>query len=200
MSPYMTAQVNLTDYLVAPFFGNTAIIFLMIAPALSMRLFASEQKDRTLELLMTSPISTTEIVLGKFMGAVSFVVLMLACTAHYPLLLMQWASPDPGAFATAYLGTLLLASALIAMGMLFSAFTENQVVAFVLTMAAGLVLWVFSWMGAEADSWPAQVAIVTHAQDLFRGVVRLSDLVYFAVFIGFFLFATHQRVEAYRWS
>ncbi|MCO4744791.1 MAG: ABC transporter permease subunit [Proteobacteria bacterium] len=200
VSPYMAAQVDMTDYLVAPFFGNTAIVWLMFCPALSMRLFASERKDRTLELLLTAPVSTAEIVLGKFFGALGFVAVMLACTAHYPLLLMRWGNPDLGAFAAAYLGTLLLAGGLLAMGMLFSAFTESQVVAFVLTVAAGLTLWVFSWVGGGADSLASQIAIVTHAQDLFRGILRLSDIAYFIAFIGVFLFATHQRVESFRWS
>lgn len=200
VSPYLAGQLDMTEHLIAQFFGSISVVFVIICPALSMRLIAPERANQTLELLLTSPVSTAEIVIGKFLGAVGFTALMLLATAPYPLMLTQLGNPDLGAFATGYAGTLLLASTLLAMGMLCSAFTKSQIVAYMLTIAITLTLWVLPGMGDGMESWQAQVAVVTHAQDLWRGIVRLSDLVYFAAAIGFFLFATHQRIEAFRWS
>jgi ABC-2 type transport system permease protein len=198
VTPYLAAQLDMTEHLISQYFGSIGILFVFICPALSMRLFAPEVANRTLELLLTSPVSTAEIVLGKFLGALAFTGTMLLATLPFPLMLFRWGNPDLGAFVAGYLGTLLLAGALLSMGMLASAFTRSQIVAFMLAIAGALVLWVLQAMGA--DGWQAELAIVPHTQDMWRGVIRLSDLTYFAAFIGFFLFATHQRLEAHRWS
>ncbi len=199
-NPYAASQMSFTDYLLAPFFGNVAVVLLMLCPAISMRLFSEELKQRTLELLLTSPLSTLEIVLGKFLGAMAFVVVMLVGTFTVPVTLLFWGEPDVGALVGGYLGVLLVSGAVISMGMLFSAFTSNQIVALVWAFSAALVLWVLSWVSQEPGSIFERLALVSHVEDLLRGLVNLSDLVYFAAFIGFFLFATWQRVESYRWS
>lgn len=198
-NPYAAGQLTLTDYLLVPFFGNCAVILIMVAPALSMRLFSEEIKQRTLELLLTSPIRTVEIVLGKFLGGVGVVSLMLLATLHVPLGLAQWGDPDWGVVAGGYLALLLLSSALIAMGMLFSAMTANQVVALILTFASALGLLVLEWGSRDPDDWMAQLSVMTHMTDLMRGALRVSDVVYYLGFTGFFLFATHQRMESFRW-
>jgi ABC-2 type transport system permease protein len=199
-NPYASYQMNFNDYLFAPFFGNTAVVLMMVCPALSMRLFSEELKQRTLELLLTSPVSTLEIVLGKFLGALGFVAIMLFGTAIGPLMLNLWASPDLGVLLGGYLGLLLVAGAILSMGALFSAMTDNQIVALVLTFASAMGLWVISWVSQDQDSIFVQLALVTHVQDFMSGLVYISHLVYFIAFIGFFLFATWQRVESYRWS
>jgi ABC-2 type transport system permease protein len=189
-----------TTYLVSPFFSNIAVILLMVCPAISMRLFSDELKNRTMELLFTSPVSTAEIVLGKFLGALGFVAILLAGTAYVPFTLWMWGQPDWGVFAGGYLSVFLLSGAMLAMGGLFSAFTPNAMVAMISTFAGGLGLWLISWQAeGGSDGWAAQLSIVTHLEDFLRGVIVLTDVTYYLAFILFFLFATHQRVEAYRW-
>ena len=198
-NPYGAQHMNLTDWLLVPFFGNCAVVLVMVAPALSMRLFSEEMKQRTLELLMTSPVSTIEIVLGKFLGALAFVAIMLLGTLQFPLGLLQWGSPDPGVVAGGYLGLLLLGSALLSLGLFASSLTSNQVVASVLSFAVALGLLVVSWASQDPDDWYAKVSIMTHLEDLMRGAIKLSDVTYYLAFTGFFLFATHQRTESFRW-
>ena len=198
-NPYAAANLNLTDFLLLPFFGNCTVIVLMLAPALSMRLFSEEFKQHTMELLLTSPISTAEIVLGKFLGAVGYLLVMLICTAHFPISLMLYGDPEPGIFLGGYLGLLLLGSAIISMGMLFSAYTSNQIVASVLTFGCALSLYILSFNETDPTSVLNALSLSSHVIDVLRGALRLSDLVYFGGFISFFLFATHQRLESTRW-
>lgn len=199
-NPYAGAPMSFGDGLFVPFFGNTAVVLMLACPAISMRLFSEEQKQRTLELLLTSPVSTIEIVLGKFLGAVGFVAVLLLGTAIGPLLLELRADPDLGAVAAGYAGLLLFTSATLAMGMLFSALTANQIVALVLGFVSALTLWILSWASQDPTSVFVELATVTHVQPLLTGVLNAKDLAYFAGFIGFFLFATWQRIESFRWS
>jgi len=199
-NPYGAAYLNLTDFLVLPFFGNCTVIFIMIAPALSMRVFSEEYKQKTIELLFTAPVSTAEIVLGKFLGLVGFVAVLLLCTVHYPIMLYTVASPELGVWIGGYVALLVLAAALLAMGMMFSSMTSNQIVALVLSFVSSLGLYIVSWLGADPESWLANISLSSHLVDLMQGELRLSDIVYFMAFIGFFLTVTHQRVESHRWQ
>ena len=198
-NPYGAVNMTLAEHLFAPFYGNVATILLMVCPALSMRLFAEERSKKTLELLLTSPVSTAEIVLGKFLGAMGVVAVLLSALLYAPLLLWWWSTPDLGALASANLALILVAAASVAIGSLFSALTDNQITALVLTVAASLVLYIIGAAGGP-DSFAGQISILNHIDALLLGGVRLSDLVYFAGLIGVSLFATHQRVESFRWS
>ena len=203
-SPYGDGM-DLNEQLVGPFYANMSILLLFICPALTMRLFAEDRKTRSLELLLTSPISTTEIVLGKFLGAMGFITVLMACTLHFPAMLYWLGEPDIGVLGSCYVAIFLLAGAFMAVGLLTSAFTENQVVALIVSFVMLLGLWVLGW-AESAVSTPQLEQVLTHAsminrmEDLTRGLVHSRDLVYFTSFIGLVLFATHQRVEAYRWS
>ncbi len=198
-NPYGAATMTVNDYLLAPFFGNTLVVVLMVVPALAMRLFSEELRGRTMELLLTSPVSTLEIVLGKYLGALGFVVVMAACTTYAPLSLLYWTTPEWGVVAGGYLAVILLSAALLAMGMLASSLTDNQIVALIVGFSASLALYVIGWLGDGPDSWQSQLSVGTHLEDLMRGAVRLSDVTYYLAFIAFFVFATHQRVESWRW-
>jgi ABC-2 type transport system permease protein len=202
-NPYAGSEMNLDEYLVAPFFGNTAVILLFICPLLTMRLFAEDRKSRSLELLLTSPASTTEIVLGKYLGAVGFFAIILLCTAHYPAQLFWMGEPDPGVMASSYLAVLLLGSCFMAVGLLSSAMTENQIVAAVISFVTLLGLWILGWGEELASGTLKEVlsyaSLINRMEDLTKGLIHTQDLVYYLSFIFFFLFATHQRVEAYRW-
>lgn len=204
MNPYGGQQMNINEYLLPDFFGNTSVILLFLCPALTMRLFAEDRGRRSFELLMSSPVSSTEIVLGKYLGALGYLGVLLASTLHYVAILYWLGSPDAGVLVASYGALFLLSAAFMAVGMLMSSFTVNQIVAFVLSFGVLLGLWVLAWMDAFAsESWVkviTYVSLLSHQSDLAKGLVHLKDLVYFTSFIGFFLFATQQRVEAYRWQ
>ncbi len=196
---YGDVQLFLSEQLFAPFYGNVATILLLVCPAVSMRMFAEERNKRTLELLLTSPISTAEIVLGKFLGAMGFIAVLLLGLWYAPILLWFWSTPDIGTLLTAHLALFLVAGSAIAIGALFSALTDNQITALVLTVAVGLALYVIGSAGTP-DSFAGQISILNHIDDLLLGGIRLSDLTYFVGLMGVFLFATHQKVESFRWS
>ncbi len=202
-NPYTKDSINLTDWLIQPFFANTAVILLMLCPALSMRLFAEDRKTHALELLLSSPLSSGQIVAGKFLGVMGFVMVLLAGTLPCIGMLYWLGTPDTGVIMTSYLAMVLMAGSFLSLGMLTSAFTVNQVVSLVTSFGCLLVLWVFSWAntiaGPGLGEVLAAVSMLSHIEQLIKGLLHLEDVVYFVSFIGLFVFATAQRVEAYRW-
>ena len=132
---YGGQSVSLTDGIIRPLFGNMTIILLFAVPFITMRLFAEERKNHTLELLMTSPITITQMVAGKFLSSLLLVGVMLAVTLAYPLTLGILGNPDWGPIFSSYLGILLVAACYISVGVFFSALTDSQIVAGILTFA-----------------------------------------------------------------
>jgi ABC-2 type transport system permease protein len=203
MSPYGGEQMNVNEALIPYIFDNWKVILLFICPALAMRLFSEDVRQRSFELLLASPLSSAEIVIGKYLGILSFLAVMFASTLHYVGILFWLTSPDPGVILAGYLSMFLLSAGFAAGGMLASALTENQVVAFVLSFGFLLVLWVLTWTESlgSGDVWKAvsYASILSHSQQLGKGLLHLKDAIYFTSFIGFFLFATQQQVESTRW-
>ena len=199
-NPYAGASLNLTDHLLVPYFTNLSVLLLFVLPAITMRSFAQERARRTLELLFTSPVSTAEIVLGKYLGAMGIAAVLLGVTLPYPLLLFFWGTPDPGVIAGGQLGLLLHAGLLAALGVLLSSITESQLTALVLTFSAGLVLMLADGRGGDPDAWTSHLSLANHLSSLLRGAVRLSDVAYFVLATAWCLVATHQRLESFRWS
>jgi len=138
-------------------------------------------------------------VLGKFLGVLGVVAVLIAGLSYAPLLLWWWSTPDLGTLFTAHLALFLVAASALSIGCFFSAITDNQITALVLTVAVGLALYIVGAAG-DPDSLAAQISILDHIDDLLLGGIALSDLAYFFGLIGVFLFATHQRVESLRWS
>ena len=194
-----TEILRISDNLVTPLYTSMVLIFIFLCPAISMRLFSEELKQNTMELLLTAPISTAEIVLGKFLGAMCFVTLMLAGTLYAPAFLYSWQAHDMMPYVGSYLGLWCLSAALISMGMWFSSWSANQIAALIPSFAVGLGLYLLAFSGAGQQDWMTQLALGTHVNEFFRGVIQLSDLSYFACMTAFFLLATHQRIEGNRW-
>jgi len=200
MNPYAASLLTLGDYLILPWFSNCVVVVLLVAPALAMGTFTNEYRDHTITLLLTSPVHTGQVVLGKYLGIMAFVVLMLAGTLHVPATLWYVASPDWGYFLGGYLSLFLVLSALVSVGMLVSASTNSQIIAFMAAFVAGLGLYVVSWLSDNPDGWAAQLALASHLEDLLSGALRLSDLVYFGCFTAAALFGCQQKLESLRWS
>jgi|TARA_B110000495_G_C22871010_1_gene507916 ABC-2 type transport system permease protein len=202
-NPYLDDQVSLNEWLIQPFFANTSVILLMISPAISMRLLAEDRRQRSIELLLSSPISSGQIVLGKYLGAMGFVTAMLTTTLPLMGLLYWWGTPDTGVVMSCYAATWLMAASFIAVGLLTSAMTENQIVALILGFGLLLVLWLLTMANTIIDGPVGEVlsgiSMLSHLDQLMKGLLHSSDIFYFVSFIAFFLFATTQRVEAYRW-
>jgi len=203
MNPYESGNVNLGEYLISPFYSNMGVILLMVCPIISMRLLSEDRRSRSMELLLTSPVSTTEIVVGKYLGGMGFVAVLLLATAHYPVILYWLGSPDTGIVLCSYLSMLLLVGSFMAVGILTSAFTESQVAAAVGSFAILLLFWVASWADSSTSgAWSetlSYISMLSHMEQIGKGLIHLKDIVYYATFILVALFATHQRVEAYRW-
>jgi ABC-2 type transport system permease protein len=200
----MGKATTITDGIIRPVYGNMNVILLFLVPFITMRLFAEEKKNHTIELLMTSPISLTELVLGKFLSSLMLVGVMLSLTLVYPITLMALGNPDLGPIFTSYLGILFLAGCYISLGILFSAMTENQIVAGFLTLAAGLFFWLISWasqlVGPVWSDVLNYLSIIGHYINTFgAGVIDTADVAFYLSFIGIGLFLTHRVLDSYRW-
>jgi ABC-2 type transport system permease protein len=182
-----------------------AFIMVFAIPAITMRLLADEQRMGTMELLLTSPIRDWELVVGKWLGSLGFVTALLALTWIYPLIMNRLTDPgiDQGVLISTYLGLILLFSAMLAVGILFSAVFWNPFAAFFAALAAMLVLWVVGIVGrgvGTGSDIASYLSLSNHLYDnLFRGIVDLSDLMYYLSLTALSLFLSTQVVESRRW-
>jgi ABC-2 type transport system permease protein len=187
------------------FFGFIPFLYLFLIPAIAMKLWAEERKTGSIELLMTQPVTLWDAVLGKFLAAWLFTGIALALTFPLWLTVNYLGKPDNGAILAAYFGSLLLAGGFLAVGSCMSALTRNQVVAFILGVMvcflfvmAGfpLVIDVFrTWAPVALVDAIASLSFLTHFQSIAKGVIDLRDLLYFAMLIGLFLYATAIALE-----
>lgn len=194
---------NLTDHVVRPLYGNLNVIILFLVPFITMRLFAEERKMHTIELLMTSPITLWQLVIGKYLSALLLVGSMLAISIIYPIVLLITGNPDFAPILTSYFGILFLFGSYIAVGILFSAATENQIVAGVLTFGANLFFWLVAWGAQSAGPiWGdilKYLSVIQHYEDFGKGVINTTDVLFYLSFIGTGLFLTHRVLDSYRW-
>jgi ABC-2 type transport system permease protein len=174
--------LNRTAELVRIFF-QAAVLFLLIVPVVTMRLLADERRSGTLELLLTSPVREIEIVLAKFAASLTLVLLMLVLTASDAIVLGLYADPDWGPIYSGFLGLLLLAGALSAIGLLVSGLTSNQIVAAVVAMGVGILLWMIDSIGyllpEPFDTIVTTLSLVAHFTPFATGGLFLSDLGFF---------------------
>ncbi len=196
-------QLNLNDFVIAPLMNNLSIILVILIPMITMRTFAEEKKGGTYELLLTSPLRTTEIVLGKFLASFVFIGLLIGLTAIYPALLMVFGNPEVRVMATGYLGLLLMATSFVAVGLFTSSVTENQIIAAVSGLVVMLLLYIIGWPAQNAGDVLGPIltylSITDHFAELVKGVIDTRALVYFASLIGLALFLTMRSVESLRW-
>lgn len=185
------------------FFEGATIILILIAPVLTMRLMAEEQKLGTIELLLTSPVRDWEVIIGKYLASFIFLIATLALTLYYTVLLYVFASPDPGPIYAGYLGLALYGGAALAIGLLCSTLTSNQIVAAVVAMGILLVMF-FADLASDNISGTAstvisEISIRSHFDDFDRGVIDTKHVVYYLSVIAFFLFMSIRALESRRW-
>jgi ABC-2 type transport system permease protein len=168
-------------------------LFLLTVPIITMRLIAEERKLRTMEVLLTSPVTETQIVLAKFAASMSLILLMLILSAAYPIVLAIYGDPDWGPIFSGYLGLVLFAGALVAVGLLTSALTNNQIIAALLSLSIFLLLWIIDEYGHilpdPFDSLLVNLSLSVHFKPFATGSLYLTDVAYFlsAAMLSLFL-------------
>lgn len=210
LPPDYQAFRNLTDGVMINLWGTVLVLTLFVAPFLSMRLFAEERRNKTFELLMTTPVRPYEIVLGKYLGGVAVVVCTLGVTIVFPIILSVLGSSESGSaleWRTVLLGygaLLLWGATNMAIGMFISSLTESQMVAAFVSFAVALVWMLIKSIAPGADeplrSILNYLAFDAQLQNLLKGVLDLKPIVFFCSVIALFLLLTHRSIEAQRWT
>jgi ABC-2 type transport system permease protein len=202
-NPEMLERFNLNQMVIVPLLHNLAVLLIFIVPAITMRMFPEEKRAGTYELLLTSPVRVGEIVLGKFLAGLVLVLLMVALSGLFAVLLDVYGNPEIPMMLSGYLGLALMATVFLAIGTLVSSFTDNVVIAYVGSLFALLVLYTIGWLGETlqggAGALVNYASITDHFQELTKGIIDTKDLVYFATLLVVALFLTQRSVESVRW-
>ncbi|NNF06709.1 MAG: ABC transporter permease subunit [Candidatus Eisenbacteria bacterium] len=196
--------VDVNQMLIRPYFYTVSVMILFLLPLVTMRLFAEERRQGTLEVLLTTPATEFSLVLGKFFAALGlFAVMMLGSVVHIGLLFI-FGSPDLAPVLTGFLGLFLTGAVYIAIGVLLSSLTQNQVVAAAISFSLFLALWLFYWIGGLTSGSLSKVLLYTslagHFENFGRGVLSSSDFVFYLSWIVAGLFGATQVVQSTRWK
>jgi ABC-2 type transport system permease protein len=195
--------MNINQQMIRYVFLNSTVIFLFVVPLITMRTYAEEKRSGTIELLMTSPITDFQIVMGKFLGAMSLYAAMLGLTLIHVGVLFAYGNPEWKPILTGYLGLGLLGGCFVSVGLFFSSLTKNQIVAGMFTFVVLLLLWVIGWIGnfsgPTVERLTNYLSLTSHVDDFLRGVIDSQHVVYYLSFITFGLFLTAKAVDSERW-
>ena len=198
-------RMSLNDRLIRGLMLNSAVVALFVMPMMTMRLFAEEKKQGTIELLMTSPLTNLQIILGKFFAALGLYATMILVGLANLSLLWHYASvpPEWKPVAAGALALLLVGAAFLSLGLFLSTLTSNQIVAGTLTFGLTLLFWVLAWLDNPAAGGFTRMltylGLTSHIDEMVKGVIELKDVVFYLSFIAFGLFLAHQSVESQRW-
>ncbi|HTS60189.1 MAG TPA: ABC transporter permease subunit [Terriglobales bacterium] len=195
--------MNLNEEIIRPLLSNVSVIGLFFIPMITMRLFAEEKRTGTIELLATSPIRDVEIILGKWLAAMILYACLLLFTALNFAFLFRYGHPDWKPLAIGYLGLLLQAGGLLAIGTFISTLTKNQIIAGAATFGVCLILWVLEWVsGYETATWAkvlSYMSVITHFESFSKGVLNTKDAIFYLTVIFVGLFFTTRSMESLRW-
>ena len=195
--------LNVNEQVIRPLVSNVSVIGLFLIPMISMRLFAEEKRSGTIELLATSPIHDSEVILGKWLAALILYSAMLLLTAINFAWLFRYGNPDWKPLLVAYLGLVLQAGALLAIGTFISTLTRNQIIAGGATFGICLLLWVLEWVSGYDSATYARVmaylSVLTHFESFAKGLLSIKDSVYYLSAILLGLFLTARSMESLRW-
>jgi len=210
--PELLAQLNFNDVILSPVFIAMQVIFMFLIPILTMRAFAEERKQRTMELLLTTPVTPLTVIAGKYLANLVIICCLCVLLVVYPVILTTFGSVSAvGAsvvdWPTTLLGitgVLLCGGMFSAVGFAFSSITENQVVAALLTFFVLLLLWFLGQASSNVHGWLGDVlgfvSPVNHINDFAEGVLNVGDAIYYFSMGGVFLFFTYRMVEGQRWG
>jgi ABC-2 type transport system permease protein len=194
---------NVNQMMIRGLFQNTAVIILFVMPMITMRTYSEEKRSGTIELLLTSPVTDLEIIVGKFLGALALYGAMLLVTMVYIAVLFRIGNPEWRPIIAGYLGLLLMGGCFLATGLFISSLTKNQIVAGFLTFATFLMFWIINWMGESSGPTTRDIlnylSITEHFDDFSRGIIDTKHVIYYLSFITFGLFLTAKSVDSERW-
>ncbi len=195
--------VNINQNVIRYVLQNASVIILFIMPMITMRTYSEEKRSGTIELLLTSPVTDVEIIVGKFLGALGLYVALLAVTLPHMGILFVYGSPEWRPLVAGYLGLLLMGGAFVSLGLLISSTTNNQIVAGIVTFVVFLLLWIVGWFADTAGptigpitSW---LSITEHFDDFSKGIIDTKHVLYYLTLITFGLFLTAKSVDTERW-
>ena len=195
--------MDINQQLIRPLMTNVTILVLFVMPMVTMRTYSEEKRSGTIELLLTSPLTDFQIIMGKFLGALALWVIMLLVSMIHLAILFVYSRPALRPLASAYLGLLLLGGCFISVGLFISSLTKNQIVAGMTTFAVFLFLWVITWIGSFSgptiDQLVNYLSIINHYDDFGKGVIDTTHVIYYVSFITFGLFLTAKSVDSERW-
>jgi ABC-2 type transport system permease protein len=202
--PEGPGAANMNQQLIRPLFLNASVILLFVLPLITMRTYSEEKRSGTIELLLTSPVTDFQIIMGKFLGAMGLFAAMLAVTLLHMGVLFSFGNPEWRTVVSGYIGLLLMGGGFIAVGLLISSLTKNQIVAGMVTFAVFLMLWVINWIASFTSPTTQAVlnylSITDHYDDFTKGVVDTKHLVYYVSVISLGLFLTARAVDTERWK
>jgi ABC-2 type transport system permease protein len=202
MQPGMGQSLNVTEHLMGPLFANMITVLLFLMPMLTMRLFAEEEKSGTIELLRTYPVRDGEVLAGKFLAAAVLYVILLGLTLLYPGIIACFTRLEWGPILTGYLGLVLTGVAFLAVGLLISSLTANQIVAAIATFGVLLGFWILGWVADFAGTFRTvlqYLSVYTHIESFGRGLVDTKDVIYLVTAIALALFLTLNSLQSKRW-
>ena len=184
---------------------NLHFVILLLVPAITMASFAEDKKSKSYKLLLASPVKPRQVVLGKYFGCLCLVSLVLASTGIFFQYIYQYGNPDPLRILTSFLGLGLLVSAQVAFGIWVSSMTSHQFLAFIFTMAGLFFMLILNWIAPhissteEVEGFVRYLAVSTHLEPFFKGLVSVSNIGFFLLFTFLFLFLTTSVVDSERW-
>ena len=194
---------NVNEQVIRPLILNASVILLFVLPMITMRTYSEEKRSGTIELLLTSPLTDFQIIMGKFLGAMALYAAMLAVTLVHIAVLFALGNPEWKPVATSYLGLLLMGGTFIAIGLLISSFTKNQIVAVMGTFAVVLLGWIINWASTLAGPTGREIldylGMTNHLEDFTRGIIDTKHVIYYVSLITFALFLTARSVDSERW-
>ena len=195
--------MSVNDMVISPLLGFSGTITLFLIPMITMRLFAEEKRTGTIELLLTSPVRDSDLIIGKWLGGMLLYLCILAMSALDLVMIFVWGKPDVQPVLIAYLGLILQGGALLAIGEWLSTVTKNQIVAGGVTFFLCLLLYLLRFFFEFDNSWLAQgltyICIVTHLDNFTKGLLSMKDVIFYISMIFFGLFLTGRSLESLRW-
>lgn len=193
---------GVTELVVVPLYSSAAFIMMLVTPLLTMRLISEERRNKSLALLMSAPVSMTEIILGKYIGMLGFAAIMIICMTLMPLSLFFAGTLDSGLLFTIVLGISLLLAAFISLGLYMSSLTAQPTIAAMSTFGLLLLLWIVDWAGNKTEAAAGGIleylSILRHFEAFTKGVFNSSDFVYYILFIFLFLILSIRRLDGDR--